>query len=75
MNAAQNRKLLMPEKVFVDGKESLDIQPLSSTRRAPAWFFGMTGSIADHCSAFSQKGLLMPRSVAASMMRITICHH
>jgi hypothetical protein len=31
----------------------------SSTRRAPAAFFGSKGSIADHCSSFSQNPLFI----------------
>ncbi|MEL7047492.1 MAG: hypothetical protein AAFO75_00785 [Pseudomonadota bacterium] len=51
-----------------------EITRRSSTRRAPGWFFGMKGSIAAHCSSFSQNSLIITRSAATSTLQITICH-
>jgi hypothetical protein len=31
----------------------------SSTRRAPGWFLGKHGSIADHASSLNQKSVLI----------------
>jgi len=49
-----------------------EITRRSSCRRAPGWFFGISGSIAAHCSSDNQNSAMLA-SVAPQSIGIMIC--